>query len=91
MTSKDTFIMYTHSHGVPRGLLIDTEASKRMNMVYRWDEFVETILSLPAKNVIIFTMACHSGYLAEAMKANSEKWQGQWVSQQRNLLVFTLN
>lgn len=91
LSSNDTFIMYSHSHGLLPGLGIDWNFARtnRDLVTYKWDEFAEGIVSLPAKNVVIFTMSCHSGYLTEALNRISSKWEGQRKTNGRNLVVLT--
>jgi len=86
---QDTVVIYTHSHGIPPGLGIDWGASDRSLISFKWDEYAEAIVNLPAKNVIILTMSCHSGYLAESMKKIAHKWQGTRKANGRSLIVLT--
>lgn len=65
---EDTFVMYSHSHGVSGGLLLDAE-------VYPWAALAADLVALPARNVVIFTMSCHSGALTEALEASASTWQ----------------
>jgi hypothetical protein len=85
----DTFVMYSHSHGVIPGLGIDWETRDKQKITYKWEELADAIVNIPAKNVIIFTMSCHSGYLAGAINKISSKWQGQRKSKGRNLIILT--
>jgi hypothetical protein len=87
--AQDTVVIYTHSHGLIPGLGIDWETSDRMLIPYGWEDYAEAIVSIPAKNVIVFTMACHSGYLTAAMQKISHKWQGLRKSNGRSLIVLT--
>lgn len=87
--AQDTVVIYTHSHGLIPGLGIDWETSDKMLVPYKWEEYAEAIVSLPAKNVIVFTMACHSGYLAAAMQKIAHKWQGTRKDNGRSLIVLT--
>lgn len=89
LKTSDTFVMYSHSHGVAPGLGIDWETRDKQKVAYKWDELADAIVKIPAKNVIIFTMSCHSGYLAEAMNKISSKWQGQRKTSGRNLIILT--
>jgi hypothetical protein len=88
---EDTFVMYSHTHGGSPGILIDFEGKQKQDptIAYSWNALAEDIVALPARSVIIFTMACHSGYLAEAVKALAARWQGQRASSGRNLIVLT--
>ncbi len=53
---NDTFVMYSHSHGNRRGTFFA-----------EWDEYASAILALPARNVVIFSMSCHSGNLTDTL------------------------
>lgn len=74
---EDTFVMYSHSHGGPRGTFFAN-----------WTEFADAILALPARRVIIFAMSCHSGCLADTLNAMKSKWEGRSKSG-RSLVVLT--
>ncbi|MEY4065470.1 MAG: hypothetical protein RIR26_1678 [Pseudomonadota bacterium] len=86
---EDTFVLYSHSHGLIPGLGMNWDAANRMDIPYKWQTFAQEIISLPAKNVIIFTMSCHSGYLAEALNTLSSEWKNKRSSAGRNLIVLT--
>jgi len=87
--AQDTVVIYTHSHGLPLGLGLDWETRNKELVTYKWEEYAEAIVSLPAKNVIVFTMSCHSGYLTEALKKISNKWEGSRKNAGRSLIVLT--
>lgn len=84
---QDTFVYYSHTHGTNPGIQLDFTSPG--DIEYKWGDLAKSILSLPAKNVVIFVMACHSGYLVDALEAEQSKWKGQWASQKRNLVVLT--
>jgi hypothetical protein len=88
---EDSFVMYSHSHGETPGLLIDFEGKPKQDptIAYPWAALAEDILALPARNVVIFTMACHSGYLVDAIQARAASWQGKRKVAGRNLVVIT--
>ena len=86
---QDTFVLYTHSHGLIPGLGLNWNASNRFDIPFSWRLFAQEILSLPAKNVIVFTMSCHSGYLTEALNSLSSEWKNKRKSAGRNLIVLT--
>lgn len=75
--TNDTFVMYSHGHGYPRGTFFGT-----------WSEFADRILALPARHVVIFTMACHSGALTDALKQRKAEWAGR-SRDGRSLVVLT--
>jgi hypothetical protein len=97
--SNDTIIIYSHTHGIQSkssqqlgGLLVTDPAAfngKRPNWL-DWSEFVDDLLALPAKNVIVLTMACFSGGLVEYLDQPHVK--ARWQSRQqngRNFVVIT--
>jgi hypothetical protein len=86
---QDTFVLYSHTHGETPGLLIDFETGSLEGAAYRWEDLAEDIVALPARNVVIFVMACHSGYLAEALNALGTDWKGQRETAGRSLVVLT--
>jgi len=86
---QDTFFLYTHTHGDTPGLLIDFETGTLEGAAYRWEDLAEDIVALPARNVVITVMACHSGYLAEAVNTLGVEWQGQREAAGRSLIVLT--
>lgn len=85
---SDTFVMYTHSHGYLLGLGAGWGENPE-DIYYAWDKLADAILALPAKNVVIFTMSCHSGSLADAIKAKEVTWKDQWKAKGRNLIILT--
>lgn len=89
LDDQDTFVLYSHTHGETPGLLIDFETGSLEGAAYRWEDFAQDIVDLPARNVVILVMACHSGYLAEAINALSADWQGQRKTAGRSLVVLT--
>ena len=56
-----------------------------------WDEYVDRILEIPAKNVVVLTMACFSGGLVEYMNSPqvSKRWKDRQQKEGRNLIVLT--
>jgi hypothetical protein len=85
--SGDTFVMYSHSHGTKKGLLLGFEPGAGL---LSWEDLAELILALPAKNVLVFTMSCHSGALADLLKSSeyAARWQGR-TADDRSLVVMT--
>lgn len=75
----DTFVWYAHTHGGDVGLPV---------VGIRWVELTDMLLDLPADDVVVFMMSCHSGRLVEQMDAVSGEWSGR-ADEGRNLLVFS--
>lgn len=100
-TAQDTVIIYTHTHGTrggpdasrpPGGLLLDPAWRRpETRGVLTWDEYAELLLDIPAKNVVVLTMACYSGGLAEHLDSPQvrERWEGRRQWEGRNLVVLT--
>jgi hypothetical protein len=98
---KDTVVIYTHSHGRKGGfeklqplggILIDLPVRRPPHRgVFLWDEYVELLLDIPAKNVVVLTMSCFSGGLVEYLDSPKVKhrWEDRRRSQGRNLIVLT--
>ena len=85
LSSEDTFIMYSHTHGLHPGLLLEFGEKPA---TLSWNDLADAILALPARNVIIFTMSCHSGHLADVIKSKSASWEGRSRAG-RNLVILT--
>ena len=83
---NDTFVMYSHTHGGASGIILNFSGPEPTTIT--WNELAGMIAGLPARDVIALTMACHSGYLADALKASPGSWQGRSRSG-RNLVVLT--
>jgi len=77
LTTNDTFILYSHSHGGPRGTFFAN-----------WTEFANAILALPARDVVIFAMSCNSGNLTDTLNRRKAEWAGRSKSG-RSLVVLT--
>lgn len=97
---QDTVIIYTHSHGRKAGfegsqplggIVLDLPVRRPDHRgTFLWDEYVELLLKIPAKNVVVLTMSCFSGGLVEYM--NTPKVRTLWndrKKQGRNLIVMT--
>ena len=83
LQADDTFIMYTHSHGVTKGMLLGTT-------LYPWEDLAKDLLALPARHVLVFVMSCHSGALTDVLQ--SDALRSQWASRAaegRTFLVMT--
>lgn len=98
---RDTVIVYTHTHGsraTPErpGLLagiVLNPGSRRTGVrgVMTWEEYADLILAIPARNVVVLTMACYSGGLVERLNAPGvrERWENRQSAEERNLIVLT--
>ncbi len=96
--SNDTVVIYSHTHGVksrgsrPGGLPLDEpDPAKGRPMLLDWREYADRLLHLPARTVVVLTMACHSGGLVTFLNENEDA-RRQWQSrrdQGRDLLVLT--
>ena len=96
--SMDTLVIYSHTHGVRRnivdskplgGLMLgDSTGKATLEGIADWSEYGEALLSISAKNVIVFTMACFSGGLIDYLNNNKNLWQDR-KNQERNFLVIS--
>jgi hypothetical protein len=77
MKPDDMYVQYSSSHGFQNGLAVGVN----------YDEIRDQVLSMPAKEKIIFTMACHSGGLVNAFNQKRADWENL-QNQGKNLLVF---
>jgi hypothetical protein len=77
LTTNDTFAMYSHSHGGPRGTFFAN-----------WSELTDSILAIPARDVVIFAMSCHSGNLTDTLTRRKPEWEGRSKAG-RSLVVLT--
>lgn len=94
----DTIVIYSHSHGTKGrdgrlgGLPLDDPGTGRWRPIYLdWREYADRLLRLPARTVVVLTMACHSGGLADFLNSD-ESAKNLWQSrkdQGRNFLVMT--
>jgi hypothetical protein len=95
---RDTVIIYTHTHGIPTksqsklGGLVVTEPTTFSGPRdwLDWREYAEDLLALPAKNVVVLTMACFSGGLVSHLQdpAVKARWQ-QRSAEGRSFVVLT--
>jgi hypothetical protein len=95
--SDDTVIIYSHTHGIADrrstlGGLIVTDPSVLDGQPdwLDWSEYAESLLALPAKNVVVLTMSCFSGGLVAYLNRPSVKarWSRRRV-EGRSFLVIT--
>ncbi|MFM8314801.1 MAG: hypothetical protein ACKOA8_10985 [Deltaproteobacteria bacterium] len=77
MTEKDMYVQYSSGHGSHTGLAFGPT----------YNEIRDNALSYPAKEIIIFTMACYSGNLVNSFNQKKTVWEN-WQSQGRTLMVM---
>jgi hypothetical protein len=77
MTWNDMYLQYSSGHGHPQGLGIGLS----------YNEIRDNALNMPAKEVIIFIMACRSGGLIDAFNRVKERWQDR-ATDGRTLFVM---
>jgi hypothetical protein len=77
MTDEDMYVQYSSGHGYSSGLAVGVS----------YDEIRDNALAYPAKEVVIFTMACKSGGLVDSFNRASDQWS-DWRDQGRNLFVL---
>lgn len=96
--SDDTIVIYSHSHGTKDrngrlgGLPLDDPGAALGRPPYLdWREYADQLLRLPARTVVVLTMACHSGGLVDFLNRD-ENAKSLWRNrreQGRNFLVMT--
>ena len=77
MTSDDMYVQYSSGHGSPTGLLFGVS----------YNEIAQNVLSLPARELIVFIMSCYSGTLTESFDAQKNVWQ-DFDQKNRTLMVL---
>ncbi len=77
ITSRDMFMQYSSGHGFASGLAVGVN----------FNEMRDTLLAYPAKEVVIFTMACESGGLVDSFNKKKSTWEN-WPAEGRSLLVL---
>lgn len=65
MTWNDMYVQYSSGHGSSQGLEVGVS----------YNEIRDNALSYPAREIILFTMACYSGNLVNAFNAKKSDWQ----------------
>jgi hypothetical protein len=99
LKSSDTIIIYSHSHGVKTrqgqlgGLALDDHSlTTTGNKTYTsWAEYGKEVLGLPAKTVVVLTMACFSGGFVKYLNGSQTAralWQDR-EKQGRNFIVIS--
>jgi hypothetical protein len=77
MQPGDMYLQYSSGHGYEGGLAAGVN----------YDDIVNATLNTPAKEVVIFTMACFSGGLVDTFNNHKDVW-GNWQSQGKTLFVM---
>lgn len=77
MTWNDMYVQYSSGHGSQSGLAIGLS----------YNQIRDNALAMPAKEVVIFIMACHSGGLVESFNEKKDTWK-DWGSYGRSLFVL---
>ncbi len=100
-TPQDTVVIYTHSHGHKNGfeksqplggIVMDLPVRQPKHRgTLLWDEYVDLLLKIPAKNVVVLTMSCFSGGLVEYLNSPQvkEQWKDRRGEEGRSLIVLT--
>ncbi len=78
MTANDMYLQYSSGHGDDDELLVGVT----------YDQIRDNALAYPAKEIIIFTMACDSGGLVNAFNDSKSVWQN-WGTSGRTLMVMS--
>ena len=100
--ADDTVFIYTHTHGqrtraAPSelktcgGIVLSLPVNDPITRgVFPWEEYAKLVLKIPARNVIVLTMACFSGELIDTLNEQRMKDMGKdRKSQGRNFVVLT--
>jgi hypothetical protein len=77
MGADDMYVQYSSGHGYEEGLGVGVS----------YDQIRDNALAYPAKEIVIFTMACHSGGLVDSFNDKKSQWQ-DWQSRGRTLFVM---
>lgn len=77
MAADDMYVQYSSGHGYPGGLEAGVD----------YNDIINATLAMPAKEVVIFTMACYSGGLVDAYNRVRNRWK-DYQSQGKTLFVM---
>jgi hypothetical protein len=101
ISDQDTIVIYSHSHGVKNnfvpgepwgGLRLDAPPRDGKPLPHRgvtpWPEYMEKILKLPAKTVVVMVMSCYSGGLIDYLHTIEDQWIHR-AEEGRNFIVLT--
>jgi len=78
MTSDDMYVQYSSGHGNQYELAVGVS----------YDDIRDAVLSMPAKELIVFTMACESGGLVDSFNNRKSDWEN-FQQQGRTLMVMS--
>lgn len=78
ITADDMYVQYSSGHGSTTGLQFGL----------RYDEIRDNALSYPAKEMVIFLMACHAGGLVESFNNKKDVWKN-FQAEGRTLFVMS--
>jgi hypothetical protein len=96
LDTNGIIVIYSHTHGLKTdinragGILLG-RSHPGNPLVLNWPDYAEQLLRLPAKTVVVLTMACHSGALVDYLNTD-EKAKNLWQTRKesgRNFLVIT--
>lgn len=97
----DTVVIYTHCHGRQNGfeaaqplggIVVDLPVRRPEHAgTLLWDEYADLLLAIPARNVVVLTMACFAGGLVDHLEsaAVAPRWRERRSKEGRNLVVLT--
>lgn len=86
---NDTIAIYTHMHGKKANLRNHGGLDFNGELL-TWQEYIDLLAQLPAKNIMVFTMACYSGGLLKQLnKPYNKRMLGRLNRQGRNIVVVT--
>ena len=86
--SQDTFVFYAHTHGTDAKMMAGPLPNGSPDPGISWSELTTALLAIPAKNVVVYMMSCHSGRLVEQFNAVRTQWSGRRANG-RNLIVLS--
>jgi len=78
MKPDDMYLQYSSGHGSDTGLGVGVS----------YDQIRDNALAYPAREIVIFTMACLSGNLVDSFNEKRSVWQ-DWPLEGRSLLVMS--
>lgn len=78
ITADDMYVQWSSGHGSHSGLMVGVS----------YNEIRDNALRLPAKEIVIFTMACYSGNLVSSFNNKKSDWE-DFQSQGRTLFVMS--
>lgn len=101
ITDQDTVILYTHTHGKKNqfspnepwgGIRLDSPPLDGRRLLHQgvttWPDYMEQVLRLPAKTVVVMVMSCYSGGLLAYLQTVEDQWSHR-AEEGRNFIVLT--